>query len=214
MKSVYFVRHGEAEVNLATAEAFGGPESPLTERGWQQARLIATRAAKLQAQALIASGLRRAQETAQVIADETGLTIETTDLFAEAYPPSATIGQRRDDDEARALTKEWEQSFYTEGVRVADGDNFDDMRARAQEALRYLEERLEDEILVVTHGHFLRYLIGIAIFGEAFSVQHAGAMRWGIRTSNTGITRMRFDPDDKKHPGWYLSVWNDHAHLG
>lgn len=213
MKTVYLVRHGEAEVNLESSEAFGGAESPLTERGMHQARLIAERAARLSAEALIASSMRRAQETAQRIAEATGLSIETSDLFVEARRPASTVGKRKDDPAARATADAWDRSMHHGGERIEDGETMGDLLDRAQDALALLEARPEDRVLVVTHGHFLRYLVGTAIFGDAFSPDHARALRWGIRTNNTGVTILQYDTSDKKRRGWFLNVWNDHAHL-
>jgi broad specificity phosphatase PhoE len=50
----------------------------------------------------------------------------------------------------------WTQSLSTPGMRVEDGENYDDLLTRADAALALLHDRAESSIVVVTHGYFLR----------------------------------------------------------
>ena len=52
VKTVYFVRHGQSEDNVAPV--FQSPDSPLNEKGKKQADSIAQRISKLSFDALIA----------------------------------------------------------------------------------------------------------------------------------------------------------------
>jgi broad specificity phosphatase PhoE len=214
MKTVYFVRHGEAEINLKSSEAYGGSESPLTDHGKQQAQLIADRAAHLPVTVLISSTMKRTQQTAAFIAEATGLPIELSPLFVEREMPSLLVGQNKDDPETIETMKEWMRSSVEEGIRVLDGENFDDLQERGIQALSLLADHPEDNILVVTHGFFLRVLLGLAVFGGSFSAAHLKALRWGLRTTNTGLTVLRYDDNDDRQTGWHLLAWNDHSHLG
>src|SRR3989338_8930696 len=69
-KIVYFVRHGQSADNVAPV--FQSPDSPLNEKGQQQAESIAQRVSKLSFDALIASPFERAKQTAEAIAKATG----------------------------------------------------------------------------------------------------------------------------------------------
>ena len=62
-KIVYFVRHGESEANITPVYQPLG--SPLSDKGRQQAKLIAERIAKVSFEALVVSPLFRAKETAE-----------------------------------------------------------------------------------------------------------------------------------------------------
>jgi len=65
MKYIYFVRHGESQAN---AEITGiGMDSPLTEKGREQAGFIAERCKRLPIQVIISSTMNRARETAEVV---------------------------------------------------------------------------------------------------------------------------------------------------
>jgi len=68
------VRHGEATPNPPDATDY---DPPLSERGRWQAQRLARRLAGSRIDALYASPLRRAQETAQAVAEATGLPVET-----------------------------------------------------------------------------------------------------------------------------------------
>lgn len=62
-----FVRHGESEANLADVVA-GSSDIPLTARGRAQAAAAAERLAGFHAAAVYTSALRRARDTAEIIA--------------------------------------------------------------------------------------------------------------------------------------------------
>ena len=210
MKTVYFVRHGETEGNIG--RVFQGPETPLTEKGKAQARTVAKRCARLPAQVLISSTMKRARQTADVISSEIGKPVELSDLFIERRRPKALHDASADDAAVQQLEKDWRDSFFTDGRRILDAENFAEVCSRATQAFRFLEKREEDHILVVTHGFFLRLLAAKLIFGDAVTppqYKHTDAI---FRSINTGITVFVFEPS--KPSPWQILVWNDHAHLG
>ena len=81
---LYVVRHGETDYNVAR-RICGHAEAQLTEKGYQQAELVAEKIAKqgIQIDRLLASPLKRAQETARKIAERNQLTIETEPRLIE-----------------------------------------------------------------------------------------------------------------------------------
>lgn len=156
-KVVYLVRHGEGADN--TAPVFQSPDSPLTEKGIEQAKKIAQRSANLRFEALISSPFTRAKQTAEEIARTTGIHPEYSELFVERIKPSYVNGKPYTDEKANALWKQWEESLITPGLKVEDGEGFDDILDRAEKALSFLRERPETTLLVVTHGFFLRTMV-------------------------------------------------------
>lgn len=210
-KTVYFVRHGQSEDNAAPV--FQSPTSPLNEKGRKQAESIARRVSKLSFDALIVSPFERAKQTAEAIVKVTGKKAEYPDLFVERIKPSYINGQPYTDNKANTLWREWEKSLYTPDMRAEDGENFDDLIARADKALAYLQNRTEQSLLVVTHGYFLRtivarVLLGNLLSGEAFrNIQKTAAME------NTGLTVLQYREGFEEKPAWRLWIYNDHAHL-
>lgn len=218
-KTVYFVRHGESDLNDGSAKTYSGSKSTLTTKGCAQTEMIATRAARLKFDSLIASPWVRASDTAEAISRTTGHTIEYSDLFTESRSPSSFYGREFADGSLRRDMIRWKASIYEGADRVEDGENFDDLKARALQALQFLEAREESSILVVSHGLFLRAFACAIAFGSEYSVREFTKFAGALRTDNTGISIFTYsimpnhdvDPDVLR---WRIRVLNDHAHLG
>lgn len=208
---IYFVRHGQSTDNVAPV--FSSSDSPLNERGRKQAESIAQRVSKLSFDVLIASPFERARQTAEIITKATGKEAEYSELFVERVKPTYLNGKPYTDEKANTLWKEWEKSLYTPGLRVEDGENFDDLIARADQALTFLASRAEQSLVVVTHGYFLRTIVARVLLGDLLS---GAALRNIQRTAameNTGITVLQYPSDFAEKPAWRLWIYNDHAHL-
>jgi broad specificity phosphatase PhoE len=78
----HLVRHGESVGNV-DPNARRSDDPPLTDRGRAQAAAAARVIATLGVDTVLSSPLRRARETAQVIADAAGLAVEPVEGFAE-----------------------------------------------------------------------------------------------------------------------------------
>lgn len=211
-KVVYFVRHGQSEHNVAPV--FQSPDSPLNVLGEKQAEAIAIRVQKLSFEVLITSPFERAKKTAEIISKATNKSYELSDLFVERIKPSIINGKSYDDKEANGIWREWEKSLYTPGMRVADGENFDDLMSRADKALRFLEDRSESSIVVVTHGFFLSTLIARILSGKYLSGESFFQFQKSVSMENTGITVIRYQSSFEQIDSWRLWTYNDHAHLG
>jgi broad specificity phosphatase PhoE len=95
---------------------------------------------------------------------------------------------------------------------MEDGETFDTIIERGKRALEYLSSRPEQSLLVVTHGFFLRVLVGLTMLQDDFVPEDLRRMYKTLVTRNTGITVLirRSDTPDV----WNVLTWNDHAHLG
>jgi len=219
VKTVYFVRHGESEANVGHP-IFQGETSNLTARGKEQARVIADRCKRLDFDILISSPTARARATAEHISSATGKPIVFEELFTERKIPSGLVGLPMKDPKADEVFKRWEQSLFDPNIRVEDSENFLDIKARAEQALKYLEGRRESRIVVVSHGFFLRTILARILFGEALSPQELKTIISTFRTSNTGLTLTQYEPEEATESwgipqnSWVIRAWNDHAHLG
>lgn len=218
MKTIYFVRHGEAANNVArhTRDAGGvsnavylGGEAPLTGRGLEQAAIIAERCTKLPIDLLVASSMKRTLQTAEAISKRIGLSILQSDLFVERTEPMSLLGRLWDDQETQRLEREWMATFYTDHTRLLDGENFADLKERASQALAFLRERKESHILVSTHGFFMRMIAAHVLLGDFTASQFESVAR-SLRTKNTGLTLVKYDETDEESV-WSLLAWNDHA---
>ena len=210
-KVVYFVRHGQSAHNVAPV--FQSPDSPLNEKGKQQADLVAQRVSQLSFDALIASPFERAKQTAEAIAKATGKKTEYSELFVERIRPTYINGKPYTDKKADMLWRAWEKNLYTPGARTEDGENFDDLVARADRALSFLQRRTEQTLIVVTHGYFLRTIVARVLLGNLLSGEAFRNVQKGTRTENAGLTVLKYRSGFEEEAAWRLWIYNDHAHL-
>jgi len=209
MKRVYFVRHGETNGNLGGF--WQGPEEPLNEKGRHQANVVATRAQNIDIDRLLSSTMTRAQQTAETISSATKLEIEFFDLFREQKDPTCVLGDNKGgekDEIIERCTQERREHYMDPVWHFDDEENPTEFIARVREAMNFLSRRSEENIMVVSHGNFIRYFAGLVIVGEANPIEAAKRFKSSFTTSNTGITICTFEDGV-----WSLLTWNDHAHF-
>lgn len=148
--SIILVRHGETALNAA--RVLQPSDTPLGERGLQQAAAVARRLAGSGVAAILSSDLPRALQTAQAIAAATGAPIETTPLLHER-----NFG---------ALRGRVYDTLGFDPLVMADappgGESMADFLARADAAFALAVQRrtaLAGALVVVTHGLVVRALV-------------------------------------------------------
>lgn len=207
-KHIYFVRHGESESNADHVHR--GTNSKLTERGRAQAEEVAQRIEKVGADALLSSTFERAVETADIIGQHIGREGEQSALLGEWLEPSHLRGLHRDDPAAVEVRELINEMVHDDHFRAHDEETFAELLERGRRALQFLEEYPGERICVVTHGGFLRVLVGIILFRDDFTKSLFRHLRFHFKTTNTGITYVGYH----KTTGWGLLTLNDQSHLG
>ena len=211
MKRVYFVRHGITGGN--EAKAYQLHDISLSDKGRAQAEFLAQRFEKIPFDILIASDMERAQETARTIGSKTGHPVIVEPLFREIIRPSAVRGRVQTDPEVKEIMKLAHAYWTNQEVRHSDEENFYDLKDRAAKALEFLTSRLEETLVVVTHGTILRMMISLMMAEENVTPDFFSKVETFLYPHNTGITWCEYD--NQYHPNrWQLITWNDHAHLG
>ena len=205
-KTIYLIRHGQTDGN-ATPQ-FMPRTAPLNELGHQQAKLVAERCKALGADALVSSTMTRAVETAEYIAAATGLKVESSDHFIELLKAESMIELLKASEEGIALHATY-IAAYKYGEKYEDAETYSDVQDRITAGLTLLEEHPADNIIVVSHGEFLRSLLIRTLFGDNIGgeaeLQAKGAME---HLTNTAISTFTFNDGV-----WRLKMWNDHAHF-
>lgn len=159
MKHLYFVRHGESEMNVAEL-ASGHIDTPLTDKGIAQADIagLSIKDRKIVFDRIFSSPLKRAHHTAKGIVkhlDYDEDSIELLDMLKERH-----FG----DLEGKSMAKDFgiTLDMYFEDEKSLDHINgvekAEEIYARAKETLQYLKSLPEDTILIVAHGSFGRFL--------------------------------------------------------
>ncbi|NIX75584.1 histidine phosphatase family protein [Microvirga terricola] len=159
MPPLYFLRHGETEWNRA-GRLQGHLDSPLTEKGRNQAALMASillrELGPRPALRLVSSPLGRARQTAGFVSEALGLSLETDPQLAELTMGSWD-GLTRPEVEARwpgRLTGATDHDWY---FRSPDGETVDEARKRASAWLQSVTQ----PTIAVAHGFFGKILRGV-----------------------------------------------------
>jgi broad specificity phosphatase PhoE len=155
---VFLVRHG-ATVLTAEDRFAGSTDVPLSNEGREQARRLALRLRSHQIAAVYASPLGRTVETARILAEPSGLKVQTRSALREIshgrweQMTRAEVAQEFP-DEADA----WEKDPFTFAPR--DGESGLAVTARALPALlEIVRGHPGENVLVVSHKATIRLLI-------------------------------------------------------
>ncbi len=206
MKTIYFVRHGSTEGN--ESNSFQQPDILLSEEGIKQANIVARRFREIPLDVVVSSDMTRAQMTAEIISQAVDKPLVIESLFKEIMRPSAVRGRSKDDPEVRGIMNQIKANFHLSEWHHSDEENFQDLKVRAEKALVYLEKRKEEKILVVTHGNFLRMLLGVIVMGDDCTPQIYKNFVQSFNVINTGITLCKTFEGKLS-----VQVWNDYGHL-
>ncbi len=207
MKRIYFVRHGETDANVA--KTVQPPTQELNEKGLLQAEKIAERVSGLDVSVVISSDFVRAKRTAEIIAERNNLSHEVSPLLQEVANPTSLHGINRTEPEVLAYAKAFEANLADPNWHFEDAENVYDVLKRAALAVQFLESREESDILVVTHGLFLRTVVGYLLLGSEVSSEARVRFHDRLYSSNTGLTMFSVSDDNQ----WQMITWNDQAHL-
>lgn len=210
-KIVYFVRHGQSIDN--TLPIYQSDSSPLSRKGIIQAKSIADRLSHVQFDVLWSSPLRRAKETAEYIAAKTAKQPIYSELLVEAMKPIEIDGKEWIDKDAAKAWKEWQKALYNSGFSFSNGESYDEIIARTDKTLAWLNKRPEPSIVVVTHGFFLRAIIARVLLGDKLTGPIMKRFQELASMENTGITVLQYRTAFEEDYEWRLWTYNDHSHF-
>jgi|688.fasta_scaffold23319_12 probable phosphoglycerate mutase len=211
-KTIYFFRHAQSDENINQNKNIHVRDQYLTEAGKLQATQLAERVKSLQIPVLISSTLTRSKETVKIISSIVDVTVCYSDLFIEKQKPSSIIGQVRQESAILAIEQQWTNSLFEPNIQIEDGDSYDSILARAEQAIEFLKSSSEQVLGVVTHQFFLNALIIKAILGDSLTPEIYKRLQEQYWLENTGIVILHYHPD-YLYTGWKLITYNDTAHL-
>lgn len=212
MKKLYLVRHGESEGNAGILRQ--GPTSPLSKNGEKQIESVAERFKRISIDKIIASPHVRAKRTAEAINKILNGSIEFSDLLIERKTPSSLFGKHKDDPICLEADEQTYSHFHDIEWRHSDEENFADLKKRVIKLFEYLDKLEEKNILLVTHGVFMKMIAAYTIIGSDLTSQEYWNFYIKLDTSNTGITVLKQAQYKNEKIRWNILTWNDHAHLG
>jgi broad specificity phosphatase PhoE len=169
MKKIYFCRHGLSEMNK-TGHIAGITDTPLVKEGREQAKQAGKKAKKLGIDLIVSSPLKRAHETAKIIAKELGypeVNIHVSKLLLER-------------DFGAAEGHPYAPDLNLDGF--SDIEAVDTLIERARLSVKWIDSLPGSTVLVVGHGSFGRALRSVLIkehtFSNAEKIQNSEILLW------------------------------------
>jgi broad specificity phosphatase PhoE len=158
--TILIARHGESDWNRERRWQ-GHADRPLTERGREQARALAARLAHIELDAVYSSDLRRARDTAGVVAESQGLDLQIVPELREVDVGSWS-GLTRPEAEERFPEgyARWSSGF----PGWENGETYEAMTQRVLERVHRIAAAHDGErLLVVSHGGPIRAIHAAAL---------------------------------------------------
>jgi len=150
---LYCIRHGQSIYN-AEGRIQGQSDVPLSPLGRRQSEAVAAALARLPIDAIYASPLQRAMQTAQPLADARGLEIQTDLRLKEI---DTGVFQDKIWDEIAPHHPEVAVRWRSGDIDIAfpGGESRRDLMRRGPEAFRSIFQAGHEQAVVVSHGGLL-----------------------------------------------------------
>lgn len=156
MTLLTLVRHGQTDWNL-DRRIQGSTDIPLNETGRADARAAAERLLAGRHHAVYSSPLRRARETAEIIAERLGLPLQE---------PVADVREREFGEGEGMLVEEYIAAYGDWHAPVPGAESLDEVGVRAISALHRIAREARrrsaptaESVIVVAHGGVIRAVI-------------------------------------------------------
>ena len=205
MLQVYLVRHGETQWN-AERRIQGQSDSPLTDKGVQQAWQVAERARTLGITHVISSDLGRTQQTARIIADACGCDVTLEPRLREL---DMGVLEKRPIDTLTETEEGWRRTLVngTEDGRIPEGESMQELSVRMHAALaECLKLPAGSRPLLVSHGMALGCLVSTILGLPAYAERR-------LRLRNCSISRVDYQQSPWLASGWVVETAGDVSHL-
>ncbi len=203
---VYFVRHGQtADWNSGLHQS---SHSQLSEKGREQAQFLTQRFKDIAIDKIITSPFARAKQTAEIVNQVLNVSLEEEPLVVEIKRPTEVEGKPHNDPEIKRIMNLVREDITDKDFRYADEENLTDLSTRAANALKRIESEQLTNLLVVTHGAFLKNMVMEMLLPGQADLNLFKALGAKFAMENTGVTVCEY-----KNNTWYLLTWSDYAHL-
>ena len=211
MIQVILVRHGETDWNKSRRIQGGNSDTPLNERGREQAKALALRLKQEEIGAIYSSPLQRALHTAQAIAYHHQLEVQIEPSLQEINVGKLegveinSLGKRLDElltlqgqDQRQAGV---ERDLWNKLQHIG-GESLTELQQRAWDTLQHIVSQHSDGAIVVVSHYFTILTIICAALNLPLS--QIGRLRLGT----SSISTITFDESVTR-----LILFNDSCHL-
>ena len=201
---IYFIRHGETVWN--TLKIFqGSSNSPLTEKGREQAKKLGEKLKDTEFTNFYSSPLGRTLETSELIIGDRDIKIEFIDEFKEI-----SVG-RMEGVPREEFEREFPGQFHNFFFNPKDydpapygGESFPQLIERVERGLKKITEnhKKDDVVVVITHGMTLKAIFNVI---KNISLEELGEVAVPKNTSLSIV-----DYTDGKYS---IDLFSDVSHL-
>ena len=207
MNRLYFVRHGEGQDNVARQFSYKGVDRPLSERGRLQASQTAEYLVGVHVDGIFCSPMKRAHETAQIIAERLGMQAAVLEEFREVNV--GELDGQPFNDENWGIYHDITNAWYAGQVHVSypGGENYATLWQRMQKGLKQIiGVHTNCSFVLVGHG---------GIFGSTLKDYCPGLeLGWlqNVEYYNCAITELELGMVDGELRGRIVD-WASYRHL-
>jgi broad specificity phosphatase PhoE len=194
------LRHGQTEFN-ASGRIQGQLDSPLSELGYRQCVAAAEALAEESIDAIYASPLRRAADSARAIADRLKLEVQFDDRLMEI---NAGMFQGHNWSDIEQLHPDEARLWRTQDpdYRIPGGESRRDVMDRVQAAFLAIRTAEHQQVVVVAHGGSLsaafKALLEIPARRNPFNLQNGSLSRL-MWTTNGDVKLLSLNEVDHLH---------------
>ena len=209
---VFLVRHGTSIAHEKGKRQ--SPDSPLSKKGVSQARTLARRITKwgVSFDKVFTSKLPRASQTADIMAEILGISVEVFEGIheKEQHPDlyGADVASKIHDESVAAYAKNSRDLDYK---FLGQGESIREVVVRAAAFKKHLvKSHPGQDVLVVTHGIFIRAFVASCILGEPFHDASFANLYSSLNFNNTGVSLLECN---EKTKNWRIIYLNNFSHL-
>jgi broad specificity phosphatase PhoE len=186
MITIILARHGETEWNAE--EIFRGRiDIELNETGIREAELLAKYLSDMTIAAIYSSPLKRALQTAEMIARHHDVKVEVAPQLIDLdYGEWQGLSHETVRDRYGQLYHEWLNNPQL--VKMPAGESLDDVRRRTISLVEDIMAKVEGAIVLVSHRVIHKVLICALL---ALDISHF----WNIRIDTAGISVFAYEDD-------------------
>lgn len=198
---LYIVRHGQTDYNIIR-RIQGQSNSQLTDLGRQQANLLAKRLERIAFNAIYASDLDRAMDTAKTIRPQGDFILDKR-LRERAFGQWQGLNYMEIKKEFPELIRRYES--YDPSFAPPGGESWLQMRERAKSFIDDVAVRHanDEAVLAVSHGGLIKAVMAVVCDPELKL-----PLLPVSPVDNTAIAKFAL-----LNGKWRMCVWNDTAHL-
>lgn len=201
MSKIYIVRHGETEWNKIQRAQGCSNDIPLSYEGRVQAMAIAKRLKDENIDLFYSSDLKRAYETASIIAKEHNKEVEKCKEFREiSLGDWEGLNFNMIQEKYNDIYNVWRKTPHL--AMIPNAEKISDIISRAIGKLeKILKENKEKNILIVSHGITIKVMLSVLMGMEVTNIHK-------IRQDNTSLNILEYDGES-----YDILLINDTCHL-